>query len=76
MHLRHLGILGMIISVSILSLECFLLRMVQALEQTSGSWYYNVAEYAKEPIILLSFALVIGVLIYSIICIFWDSEKK
>lgn len=75
MNLRFLGIFGLIFGLLVLSLEGFLLRLIQVIDQLAGSWYPNIIMYAKEPILCISILITVIVVICSICCIY-DSCKK
>ncbi len=75
MELRFLGIFGLIFGLLVLSLEGFLLRMIQVVDQTTGSWYPNILRYAMEPIPCISILITVIVVIGSIGCIYYSCKK-
>lgn len=75
MELRFLGIFGLILGLSILSLEGFLLRTIQMMDETTGSWFSDITVYAKEPILCISILITVFVVIWSIVCIFLSRKK-
>lgn len=75
MRLRFLGIFGLILGLLVLSLEGFLLRLIQVIDQTTGSWSPNIMAYAMEPIPCISILITVIVVICSICCIYFSYEK-
>lgn len=72
---RFLGIFGLILGLLVLSLEGFLLRLIQVIDQLAGSWYPNILRYAMEPIPCISILITVIVVICSICCIYFSYEK-
>ena len=71
---KVVGLLGIIFGGLTLSLELFLLRVIQGLERTAGSWFQDVWVYAKQPPCIWALLLTAGILIFSLILIFDTKE--
>ena len=74
MKYKTMAIFGLIIGFAFFSIEGFLLRLIQMIEKTTGSWYGNILEYAKEPIIMISLIITICIIILSAIGIFYKKK--
>lgn len=64
------ALFGLIIGSALLSLEGFLLRLIQMLDKTTGCWHSNVWVYAKEPILLISLTITICIIVVSVVAFF------
>ncbi|MGN0136175.1 hypothetical protein [Anaerotignum sp.] len=71
---KSVGLLGIIFGGLTLSLELFLLRVIQGLEMVKGSWSPNVWNYAKQSPCIWALLLTAGILIFSLILIFDTKE--
>lgn len=71
---KAVGLLGIIFGGLTLSLELFLLRVIQGLEMVKGSWSPNVWNYAKQSPCIWALLLTVGILIFSLILIFDTKE--
>lgn len=71
---KAVGLLGIIFGGLTLSLELFLLRVIQGLEMVKGSWSPNVWNYAKQSPCIWALLLTAGILIFSLILIFDTKE--
>lgn len=60
------GSIGTILSLLVLSLELYSLRLLQALEQATGRWYSDPWKYACEGPCAFALIITIAVLIYSL----------
>ena len=52
------------IGILVLSLEIHIVKLIQAIEKISGSFYENIWYYFKEPIIFIPIIATIIVIIY------------
>lgn len=71
---KVVGLLGIIFGGLTLSLELFLLRVIQGLEMVSGSWSPNVWNYAKQSPCIWALLLTVGIIISSLIVFFTAKE--
>lgn len=74
MKTKEIGLIVFLLSNLFLSIQVYLLKIVQKLDRISGSSFVNELRYLEEPLILLSFSITICVLIFSLFLIF--KEKK
>jgi len=63
---RNTGAIGMILSVLFLSLEIYGLKVLQALEKTSGAWWTSAWRYACEAPCAVALVLTSAVLLFSL----------
>lgn len=71
---KTVGLLGIIFGGLTLSLELFLLRVIQGLEMVKGSWSPNVWNYAKQSPCIWALLLTVAILILSLVLIFDKKE--
>ncbi len=63
---KTIGALGVIFGGLFLSLECYLLIVVQYIDRLSGSFFPNVWEYAKRFPCNAALLVTIGVVAFSV----------
>lgn len=71
---KMVGLIGIIASGLLLSLEIYMLKIIQSLEMVHGSWRTNVWGYLCETPCAVGFGITICILIFSIIA-FCQKEK-
>lgn len=71
---RTIGLLGIILGVLVLSLELFLLKMMQLLEKLDGRFYSSLWRYAGEP--PCSFALILTLIVLAVSVWTFAAGKK
>lgn len=62
---KSIGLMGMIGGGLCLSLEIYLLRVLQGLDKAAGSWFHNAWDYAKSGPCFVALALTVCILIAS-----------
>ena len=72
---RYVGLIGIILSGLVLSLEIYMLQMIQTLEKIYGRWKNNALWYAGEPSCAIALIITIVILILSIY-IFASSKRE
>ncbi len=60
------GVYILCIGILVLSLELYMVKLIQSMDKVTGSWHGNIWIYFKEPIIFIPFMATICVIIYSI----------
>ena len=65
---KMIGLIGIIASGLLLSLEVYMLKGIQILEKMAfGTWYTNAWDYLREPPCAVGVGIPICVLVFSII---------
>lgn len=67
---KSVGMMGMILGGLCLSLEIYLLDVLQGLDKVKGEWYTSAWSYTGEAPCLLAFAvtaIVIGLSVYAFV---------
>lgn len=64
---KLVGLIGMLFGGCCLSLEIFMLMVIQRLDKMAGSWYTNLWAYAEETPCLIAFAITAAVIVVSAI---------
>ena len=67
MNRKQIGQIGMIASALILSLEIFLLKILQSLDKITGEWETSAWSYLTCPTSLLALLLVLIVFVVSLV---------
>ena len=65
--MRKIGLIGIIMSSLLLSLEIYMLKIIQSLEMAKGSWRTSAWGYLSEPTCAVGFGITICILVGSII---------
>lgn len=73
---RGMGLLGLMLSALTLSLELSLLKLIQMLERTTGSWHENIWVYVKAFPMNLALALTLAVMVGSALLAGWGGRVK
>lgn len=71
---KSVGLLGIIFGGLTLSLELFLLRMIQGMDMVRGQWWEDVWVYAGQFPCNWALLLTAGILIFSLVLIFDKKE--
>ena len=66
MNKKATALLGVILGGLTLSLELFLLKVLQSLEKLHGSWWTNAMNYAAEVPCALGFLVTAAVILFSL----------
>lgn len=74
---KVVALMGIIFGGLFLSLEVYLLKLVQIIDKSTGSWFENAWEYANEPTCKIALLITVAVIIFSFYLFFAskDSEK-
>lgn len=75
MNRKQIGQIGMIASALILSLEIFLLKILQSLDKITGEWETSAWSYLTDPTSLLALLLVLIVFVTSLVLYLNGKEK-
>lgn len=62
---KAVGLTGIIFGILFLSLELFMLKMIQLLEKATGYWYDNVWKYAFQCPANIAIIITVCVIIFS-----------
>lgn len=65
MNKKVVGLLGIIFGGLFLSLELYMLKLVQFIDIPKGSWFENAWEYAKEPPCNIALIITVAVIAFS-----------
>ena len=76
MKTKEIGIMVFLIGTLFLSIQIYLLKIVQKLDKISGSSFVNELRYIEEPSISISFSITIFILILSLFFIFKDQKNE
>ena len=76
MKTKEIGIMVFLIGTLFLSIQIYLLKIVQKLDEISGSSFVNELRYIEEPSISISFSRTIFILILSLFFIFKDQKNE
>jgi len=75
MQYKCIGILGILLGMFVFSLELYGLKVIQALEKISGSYYENPFHYiSEEPCIVIPFIITVCIVISSIVIYLYGRE--
>lgn len=66
MKTKEIGIMVFLIGTLFLSIQIYLLKIVQKLDKIAGSSFVNELRYIEEPSISISFSITIFILILSL----------
>lgn len=73
---KNIALLGIIFGGFFFSLELYLLKILQLLEKTTGSWFENILEYAKSFPVNLSFLLTGFIILFCFGLFFFGKNKS
>lgn len=69
------GLIGVIFGTLFLSMELCMLKFIQLLEKSTGSWYEDVWRYMGEPPFNIALIITVGVIVLSAIVYFTAKES-
>lgn len=72
---KSVGLMGMIFGGLFLSLELYLLKGIQLIEKSSGSWYEDVWVYAGQFPINVALLVTVAVILVSALVFFMAKEE-
>lgn len=77
MNNKVVALLGIIFGGLFLSFELYLLKLVQIIDKSTGSWFENVWEYAKMSPCKIALLITVAVIVFSFYIFFTskDGEK-
>lgn len=67
---KYIGMISVVLGSLVLSMEIYGLKFIQGFEMTTGSWLHNAFRYITDPVVSISIAIVIIVILYGISLIF------
>lgn len=71
---KAVGLTGIIFGMLFLSLELYMLKIIQLLEKAAGNWYDNVWKYASQCPANIAITITVCVIIFSAV-IFVTAKK-
>lgn len=71
---KSVALMGIIGGILLLSFEIYMLKIVQYIDKSGGSWYENVWEYAKMSPCNIALLITIAVIIFSCFIFFRNKE--
>ncbi len=72
---RWIGGMGMLFGILTMALEIYGLKVLQALERTSGTWRINAWGYATEAPCAVALTVTVLVIVVSAVLFFGGEEK-
>lgn len=73
---KNIALLGIILGGFLFSFELYLLKILQFLDKTTGSWFENILEYTKSFPVNLSFLLTIFIILFCFGLFFFGKNKS
>lgn len=71
---KIIGLIGILSGALLLSLELYMLKFIQLLEKTTGSWYDDVWRYAIQYPSNIALLIPVCIIIFSLI-VFLTAKK-
>lgn len=71
---KFTGAIGMILGGLFLSLEIYMLKVIQSLEMIHGSWRTNAWSYACESPCTIALILTVSVIIFSLVIFYTKKD--
>lgn len=73
---KNIAFGGIILGGFVFSFELYLLKIIQSLDKTTGSWFENIGEYAKTFPINVSLFVTVFIILFCFGLLFFGKNKS